>query len=338
MYEYRNATESNLEAMARVYNLSQRSHPFHRRITPGEMRAMTFGSEGYDAAGAWIVFQNGEPVAFGDAVIEKTAISTGTNEGFIGIEVAHDHRGRGIEQELLSRALSYLTVAGIGKTRAWSYEKDAWRRNLLEENGFKSSRRFYSMVCGGGAPERDFDPPEGIVFSHHMYSDISDDDLSALVAIINETFNDHYGFTPTTVSQEMGYRDSTEDLISVTYAMSDRKIVGFCVSEDSLAFNKERNAREGWIDLVGVVKDLRGKGLGRALIADGMRWLSGRGITTIRLGTDAENRKALELYSSMGFEVALENFVYEKKIQEESVDGRQASAGQEGDDRVKQRG
>ena len=71
---------------------------------------------------------------------------------------------------------------------------------------------------------------------------------------------------------------------------------------------------QGWVDILGVVPEARRGGLGRALLADGLRWIESKGASEAVLGVDAQNEKALTLYQSLGFEPLTETHVYNKRL------------------------
>jgi mycothiol synthase len=62
----------------------------------------------------------------------------------------------------------------------------------------------------------------------------------------------------------------------------------------------------GWITQLGVSKVARGEGLGRALLAEACQRLSAAGARIVGLGVEADNRGALGLYRSVGFDVTRE--------------------------------
>ncbi|MEO5617055.1 MAG: GNAT family N-acetyltransferase [Candidatus Eisenbacteria bacterium] len=61
----------------------------------------------------------------------------------------------------------------------------------------------------------------------------------------------------------------------------------------------------GEIAVVGVVPEERGRGLGRALLRLGSRWLLDHGARHVTLHVDGENERALRLYRQESFEVML---------------------------------
>ena len=310
-YEFRHATESDIAAIALVVNESRRGQPAHRDKTPDELRDEIYEAVGFDPEGLWIVLQDGEPVGYANAIVEGAGEE---RVGYVTVEVVPSHRENGIEQELMTKALTYIEKKGVDRARSRAFEKDEWFKALLESLDFSSDRRFFSMVCARASPGDAFTPPYGVQFRHQLLNEAGDEDLSILVEVLNESFREHYGWVPGTERQFRSLRDSTEDIFRITYATKDRGVIGFSLLENSVVFNREHGTKDGWILAVGVLKDHRRMGIGRALIADCMRWLDDHGITTVRLGVDAENRKALDLYSSLGFEVAWENYIYEKRL------------------------
>lgn len=62
----------------------------------------------------------------------------------------------------------------------------------------------------------------------------------------------------------------------------------------------------GWIGQLAVAKDERGRGLGRALLLEGLRRRRAAGATTLGLSVQAENRGALALYLSVGLVIERE--------------------------------
>ena len=310
-YQFRHANESDIAAIAIVANESRRGQPAHRDKTPDELRDEIYEAVGFDPDGLWIVLQDDEPVGYANAIVERVGEES---IGYVTVEVGPSHRENGIEQELMTKALTFIESKGADRVRSRAFEKDEWFKALLESHAFASDRRFFTMVCAKGNPGNAFTPPDGVQFRHQLLNEAGEEDLSILVEVLNESFREHYGWVPGTERQFKSLRDSTEDIFRITYATKDGIVIGFSLLEDSIVFNREHGTKDGWILTVGVLKNHRRMGIGRALIADCMRWFDEHGITTVRLGVDAENRDALGLYTSLGFEVAWENYIYEKRL------------------------
>lgn len=74
--------------------------------------------------------------------------------------------------------------------------------------------------------------------------------------------------------------------------------------------------RIGWIDYIGTRPEQRGKGLGRAVLLEGLKILQEWGAEDARLVTISSNIPAVRLYESTGFveEKAMEGISYKKVI------------------------
>jgi ribosomal protein S18 acetylase RimI-like enzyme len=76
-------------------------------------------------------------------------------------------------------------------------------------------------------------------------------------------------------------------------ATIDRRVVGYAVTG--------RAGHRGYLQRLAVDPTVQGRGLGRALVADSLRWLQRRGVTNAVVNTQVENERALQLYLAMGF-------------------------------------
>ena len=308
--KYMHPTEADIGPIVRAWNLSRRGLPLERDYTIGELRAEIFDDEDYDINGSWVAEAKGEVVGFGRGIVERKRVESGLSEGFVTVEVVPEHRGRGIEKEIMNRVLAHLRSRHLERAEYSCPTLTGWRNTLFEEYGFKDARHFFRMVRKGGNPPNDIRIPAGVRFERKMFIDANEQDISLLVATFNETFSEHFGFSPVSDKRWLRLRDAYEDIGMITFAIRDGRTVGMCFSDESVLYNKEHGSKAGWVWIIGVTKSERGKGIGRALLADSITWLAGRGIDTVYLGLDAENRKALVLYTSLGFEVILENIYY----------------------------
>jgi ribosomal protein S18 acetylase RimI-like enzyme len=68
----------------------------------------------------------------------------------------------------------------------------------------------------------------------------------------------------------------------------------------------------GQIEPLGVHVDFRKLGLGRAILAEGLRWLQLYGANRICVEIDDYRNAAFELYESVGFRVVRDVLVYRK--------------------------
>jgi len=62
-----------------------------------------------------------------------------------------------------------------------------------------------------------------------------------------------------------------------------------------------RAGRRGYLQRLAVAGDQTGRGIGQALVMDGLRWLRRRGAERCLVNTQIGNERALDLYERMGF-------------------------------------
>jgi ribosomal protein S18 acetylase RimI-like enzyme len=73
----------------------------------------------------------------------------------------------------------------------------------------------------------------------------------------------------------------------------DGRLVGYAVTG--------RAGRRGYVQRLAVDPEWWGRGIGRALVIDALRWLRRRGVTGAVVNTQVGNERALELYQGLGF-------------------------------------
>lgn len=70
----------------------------------------------------------------------------------------------------------------------------------------------------------------------------------------------------------------------------------------------------GLFEPVGTHPDFQGKGLGKAVMAEGMRRMKAAGMRRAVVGFDPSNAAALALYTSMGFQASCYFAIYQKEL------------------------
>ena len=317
--EYRPLTEENVEDLIEVDDRSRAETPFHRRMTRDEAKLDFIADPDFDPEGAWLVYEDGKAVGMGIVVVETGRIEAGLDDGYVDIDVVPEGRGSGIEQELLDKCIGRLVAKGIRKARTRSFEGDGWRRALLTSNSFAVAYRVYTLVRRGHGSIDDSEVPGGYTLVRKRTSECSDADIVAIAESLNDSFSDHMDWAPESPKRLMNLRDATEHDSVVSLAMFEGAIAGFCWAEIDPVLNAKIDERSGWLDILGVNVAHRRRGLGRALMVDGIRWIHEQGMDTAYIRVFAENDKALELYRSHGFENADEHFWFHKELRENSA-------------------
>jgi len=313
--EYRHPLISDVEAITGVFNRSSRELPLHRDETVEEVREFSFKEDDYDNKGFLLAIIDGQAAGYGGSHVYDSRIKAGKNDASITIAVIPEHRGKGIEQHFMEFALEYLRSRGVGTAMRWAFGMEGWRHDISTEFGFKDVRHNYIMVWKGDKAPEVIPLPDGVILESIMLKDAGDDVIAQFVGSFNESFADHYNFAPTPVKQFIKWREIDDEICRLTFAKEGQDVVGVCMCEESALYNKQNNTNIGWADILGVKKLHRKRGIGRALLSEGMRWIHDTGKDTIYLGMDAENRTALGLYTSLGFKVHTESVTYKKSLE-----------------------
>ncbi len=93
----------------------------------------------------------------------------------------------------------------------------------------------------------------------------------------------------------------TLDLVA---AAADGSLAAFCICWLSQRGHDENGSNVGQVEPIGVRPDLQQRGLGRAILLEGLRRLQAHGATTALIDSDGENDPGRGLYESVGFRVA----------------------------------
>ncbi len=317
---WRMATPDDVDAIHAVLAAADRvDHPTW--TTPREEVADTFDLPHIDHTRDTIIGfgADGAPVAFGSAFLHPSREGTLTVN--LGGAVVPALRRRGIGSSVyrwqLSRALQQLAEAASGVTetadapwsadvKAYAEETDIGSRRIAEGLGFTAERWFSSMVRDQSEPVNDVTPPPEM--SVVPYTHDRDDDARRAR---NDAFRDHWGSLPSqpeTWAKFVGGEFFRPDL-SRLVVDADGAIAAFClvsVNEEDWA---TLGASHAYIDLIGVVRGHRRRGLAPLVISGALQAIADAGLEKAVLDVDtASPTGANTLYERLGF-VATERSV-----------------------------
>lgn len=180
-------------------------------------------------------------------------------------------------------------------------EQQPYLRAVWEEAGLTLARQFWTMTC----PLDKLDEP-ALIEGVSMRNYDNPRDSAGTLEAYNLSFCDHYDFHPQT-EERWNHRAKNPffrpDLSWVAEVDGEPgKIAGFCICSILTEENKALRKCEGWIDVLGTVRGWRGRGLGRALLLQGLHSLRSAGMDTGVLGVDSTSPTgANRLYESVGF-------------------------------------
>ena len=163
-------------------------------------------------------------------------------------------------------------------------------------------------------------PPEP-VWPHGIdvrFSDGSDFDIENLCRVDHEAFKDHFGYIEQPFSDDLAWfsnwvknDESLADPSLWFLALMGEKPVGMALCS-KWSFEKREY---GHVNVLGVLKPYRNKGIGLALLHHTFSEYFKRGKKGVTLGVDAQNLTgALNLYKKAGMHVHRQYEMYEKEL------------------------
>ncbi|MFQ6106109.1 MAG: GNAT family N-acetyltransferase [Thermoplasmata archaeon] len=311
--EYRNPTLEDLDAILDIINISNRDNPLWEVHSPEELRKNTFGHDEWDAEGHWVAVRGEKLLGYGGARITKDRREKGQDDGWLGVWVLPEERARGIENEIMQRSLDYLRERGLGKAKCFDLKGTDWRDTVRHDLGFSIVHREFFMI----KRDRELPPhtlPEGLGFKEFLLREATDKQLEDLVILENDAFSEDEYYTPNTMDSLRRWREWSPNIVRINFATMDDEVVGVCISEIELEYNEVHNIKAGWIKLFGVAKAHRNKGIGKALLHNGMSWLWNQGMDTLYVAVDELNPPAERVYKSVGFEIRDEGAIWSLEL------------------------
>jgi mycothiol synthase len=247
---------------------------------------------------AWIALRGAEIVAYARARQERDLANV-EDESCVHPEV----RGLGIGSQLLDLAETWARERGLGRLHAHVVNEDG--RRLVQERGHELVRFFWRMEIELEEPPAEPEPPAGFII--RAYRPGEDD--TALHAMHQEAFAEHWEFTPEPLEKWLSWRRGRSDYDARLWRLA---LVEGAIAGAALCFG-ERNL--GWVLDLAVGSRWRKRGLGLALLQSAFRALAERGFTHVGLEVDSENESgATRLYERAGMRVSRRYATYEKRL------------------------
>jgi mycothiol synthase len=235
------------------------------------------------------------------------------------VEVHPAQRTNGLEDTLLDWAhergrqrLSLATTSSVRVLRSGILDTQTGRHVQLAQRGFNVVRYFYRMRRDLNEPIAPVQLPDDLALRAYT-PDLSE----AILAAFNEAFRDHWSFD--LVSDEdwrMFFIERTSFRPDLTYVVMDgSEVAGFSFNCISTEENARRQVSEGWVEVLGVRRPWRKRGVATALLYASMHAFKAEGLQHAMLGVDTENLSgALRVYEQVGFRPVRRFIQFEKQI------------------------
>jgi ribosomal protein S18 acetylase RimI-like enzyme len=299
------------EVWIRIQNEAYSEYEDFRPDTMEDMEVWK-KSPNFDSTGMFIAELDGKPVGAVNAYVDRKREE---KLGFLrALGVISEFRRRGVGRSLVERALESLKERGMESVQGWTREGKVACKSLLESMGFKLIRVFSMM-------RRDLERIPYNIGEHKKLKmremKTNMDDIKLLNWLGNETFKEHFNFRLQTVEETKFWIENKPwcDVLGAFFSYLGYKPVGYVEAGIDSKFIKHKGIKRGWIVSIGVLKPHRIRGIGTALMQQGMEFLKSKGMTDVELGVDDSNpTKAMELYKKVGFKIVYKDLTYLRKI------------------------
>lgn len=270
--------------------------------SPAEEVRQAFSQPWTDRGSTVLVLRDGEPRSLlwvtRDDLARQTFFTVHTSPGPGEAEV----HARAVELGVAAARRHALDDGAPG----WSARSGGWiegRRHadLLAAHGFEPVRRFYQMLIPTDSPAI---PPTAPPLPDGAEIVVARDEAAyrALYEVDCAAFADHWNFVAHPFDEWCAeiVDSPNRDPDGMWLLMVDGTPAGICVLEDS-----RRSLGEGYVGILGVLEQFRGRGLASLLLQRAFVRDRDRGLTGTRLGVDAENTTgAVGLYEKVGMHAA----------------------------------
>lgn len=210
------------------------------------------------------------------------------------VVVHPEHRGVGVELQLVRRALDVVRTEGGGHLHLWIFRPSAIHDAVAHQLGLSRGRDLLHMRVTLPVA-LDADLPDGVTV-RSFEPGTSDED--AWLDLNNRAFEGH--------PEQGGWdRETFERRMREPWFETQDLLLAFAAGGKLVGSNWTKlntDTRIGEIYVIGVDPDLHSAGLGKALAIAGLQHMAERGMHHASLYVDAANEKAVALYRKIGFE------------------------------------
>lgn len=294
-------------------NASRKGREDWRAVTVEEMLVQEKENPSFDVEGRFVAELDRKPVGIVHANVEKAREE---RKGFIRFDVIPEHRGRGIERQLVETGLGELKARGMMTAQAAADYREQDHVRALEELGFKRVREFSMMEMEVADASQNIRENRQVAI-RPLQKD-RDEDIKLWTWLMNETFKEHFNFRPDTVDDIRYFLFSDlyfDKLKEIFFAEFDGESVGYIGAGIDERYNLEKHVQRGDIFTIGVLKKYRRTGIGARLMLHALETFRAKGMTKATLGVDDYNpTKAMRLYEKVGFKVTKKDLVFEREL------------------------
>lgn len=301
--EWRGATADDIDAMHAVMDAADRvDHPTW--TTPREDIADTFELPEIDHATDTLLAFAPDGALMGLATSHQHPDTAKKVKAMLEGAVHPDWRRRGIGTQLMrwqyARALQILAAVDTtvpGEMELYVTETNSGATVIAESLGLRTARWFTTM-------ERDMTVPLPEPAEPALPVQAFDAEHAESTRLAkNDAFRDHWGSlenSPQRWAQFIEGKAFRSELSTI--ALDGDRVAAFCLASVNEHDFENLGASHSYIDLIGVARDYRGRGLAPAVIAHTLRAIADAGLERAVLDVDTDSPTgANDLYENLGF-------------------------------------
>ena len=208
---------------------------------------------------------------------------------------------------LINKAHTYIRKTNLKSIHIQVDSNDLKIIEFLKTQHYSKIKTYWTYIWKT-KPLEEMNVPDGFCLTHFVKSK----DEAPLTSLQNQSFETHWGFAPNSLEE-----------ISARVSMERNYPKGIIILKDRgrfAGYNWTQIARKcdqsvGWISMIGIHPDYRGRKLGKAIVLAGMHQLNNIGASEIELEVDSDNKPATNLYLALGFIEKSTTFWFERNNQ-----------------------
>jgi mycothiol synthase len=297
-YNIRNYQPADFNSFTLLYMAAEEREPTGRPATPQAVNEKLSHPGITPENDIFIVEAAGVIIGFADILHEP-----GIERVVADCWLLPEHRGRGLGRKILKAITRRAGELGAGCIHVSIRNDNIAGKNILPRLGFRFIRRFLELTLDISKLKRDEldDAAQGC---RHL----REGEEELLAQVQNRSFAGQWGYDPNT-AESIAYRfgQSHRSPEDVAIVCEEDKFVGYCWTEIT-------GKGQGGIYMIGSDPDYRGQGIGRKTLLAGLARLRNKGINSVSLTVDSENKAACSLYESVGFEQKQSYLWYEMAV------------------------
>ena len=299
----RPATKEDAEAITEMFIEQERLHNGEPESTVEDLYDDWSNPGVVMERDTWTVFSGDELTGYAGIV---KSIPPDTYAAYGGVRPSHWGNGLGtfLFETVEKRAVEMAT--GPASVRQWVDATDEAAVTILKGRGYSFVRRFWRMDVSleGSLPQAA--DPDGVTI--RRFERGRDERTAHLV--LEQSFAEHWGFTPKTYEQAASARWEAETFradMSLVAEAGDR-MVAVCINGPRID--------DGFVEDIGVLPEWRGKGIAETLLRRSFQIFKELGFMRASLSVDSDNSTgAMRLYERVGMTPGYSYDVYERRVE-----------------------